>query len=599
MKSRTSFFNPAVFRKNLTRFAPAWALYGVLLLMILLMLTGLSPDELDAELQYVLPIFTIANFLFAFLSAQLLYGDLYNSRMCNALHALPLRREGWFFTNLTSGITFSLIPTLAALVFCLLVTGLMGCKYENGMIVPLLVFLGANLQYLFFFGLATLSAFLVGNRFANTVVYGILNFGSLIVYWLVDTLYTPMLYGVKTVFEPFMRLSPVVQMCSFAYIDIEWVTVTPENVPFVDRGKSVELGTAYMSDGWGYLAVCAVIGIAMMGLALLLYKKRKLECAGDFMAVKGMEPVFLVVYTLFAGALFQLFFGLFNGNDIDIFLFIGLMVGFFTGRMLLKRTVRVFQWKAWVMCGGLIVVFVLTLLVTFLDPFGIQRWIPKANEVKSVTVYANHTNYASEGEYFTVDAPEDIENILKVHSLALADGVEQDSASTESAYIVVDGEIYDVNGYYTYPVGLSYQLKNGTTVHRYYYVWTNGEAGQILKDYFSSAECVLGVPEEELEAFAQRVEYVYIESMEYTEDELDYHGLLQAMAADCREGNMIQIWAYRRADPDAEAVFYIEFCTRSGYGNDWACIQVDSGCANTIAWLEAHNITPNPDWKYG
>ena len=31
MKSRISFFNATVFKKNLTRFAPAWGLYTVLL----------------------------------------------------------------------------------------------------------------------------------------------------------------------------------------------------------------------------------------------------------------------------------------------------------------------------------------------------------------------------------------------------------------------------------------------------------------------------------------------------------------------------------------------------------------------------------------
>ena len=35
MKSRTSFFNPTVFKKDLTRFAPTWALYTVGLFMMM------------------------------------------------------------------------------------------------------------------------------------------------------------------------------------------------------------------------------------------------------------------------------------------------------------------------------------------------------------------------------------------------------------------------------------------------------------------------------------------------------------------------------------------------------------------------------------
>ena len=53
----------------------------------------------------------LVNLLFAPLVAMLLFGDLYNSRMCNALHAMPVRRETLFLTNVVSGLLFSMIPT--------------------------------------------------------------------------------------------------------------------------------------------------------------------------------------------------------------------------------------------------------------------------------------------------------------------------------------------------------------------------------------------------------------------------------------------------------------------------------------------------------
>ena len=34
MKLRTSFFNPAVLKKDITRFAPVWGLYSVFLLLL-------------------------------------------------------------------------------------------------------------------------------------------------------------------------------------------------------------------------------------------------------------------------------------------------------------------------------------------------------------------------------------------------------------------------------------------------------------------------------------------------------------------------------------------------------------------------------------
>jgi hypothetical protein len=55
--------------------------------------------------------------VYALVCALTLFGDLFNSRMCNAIHALPLRRESWFCTHALTGLCFSVVPNL---VFALL-----------------------------------------------------------------------------------------------------------------------------------------------------------------------------------------------------------------------------------------------------------------------------------------------------------------------------------------------------------------------------------------------------------------------------------------------------------------------------------------------
>ena len=583
MKSRTSFFNPTAYRKNLTRFAPAWVLYGVLLLLILISMVGSGSNRFDGNLTETLMIFPVANFIFAFLAAQLLYGDLYNSRMCNAIHALPLRRESWFVTNLASGFSFSLIPTVAALLFSLLMILLGAGRCDNGLLIPVMVFIGANVQYIFFFGLATLSAFLVGSRFALAVVYAIINFASMIAYWLVDTLYTPMLEGIHTNIESFSWLSPVVRMCTYEYMDVEWI------------GNYSQRGIMHFVEGWGYIAICAAVGVALLGLALVLYRRRKLECAGDFMAVRGMEPVFLTVYTLVVGCVFQMIFGTFTGNDIGFSLFVGLFVGFFTGRMLIKRTVRVFQWKAWGKCGILIGIFLLTLLITKLDPLGLQKWMPDAEDVISIRVNANHGNYGSNGDSFTVEDAEDIEKMLQVHALLIDKGAE-DEIVTLAPTIV--GEDLTPSKNYSMPVSLTYTLKNGRTVSRYYYVFTNSEAGQILRPYFSSLSCVLGVEVDQLEELVQKLGVIHIDGELVYLAEQDQLELLQAIAADCESGSMIQIWSYRRSEGLTDDVFYIELTYKDGF--HWCHIQVNENCENVLRYMEEHNIeTPNYDEKFG
>ena len=117
MKSKTSYFNVTAFKKDVTRFAPVWGIY---LIGMLLILHGILNDE---QPQFVfemmgdnLSVMACANLAYALLTAQVLFGDLFSTRLCNALHAMPVRREGWFLTHLAAGLCFSLVPNLVIAV---------------------------------------------------------------------------------------------------------------------------------------------------------------------------------------------------------------------------------------------------------------------------------------------------------------------------------------------------------------------------------------------------------------------------------------------------------------------------------------------------
>ena len=47
MKLKTSFFNPTVLKKDITRFAPLWGIYFIGGLMVMLTVTGNSYDRAD------------------------------------------------------------------------------------------------------------------------------------------------------------------------------------------------------------------------------------------------------------------------------------------------------------------------------------------------------------------------------------------------------------------------------------------------------------------------------------------------------------------------------------------------------------------------
>lgn len=588
MKSRISFFDGTVFKKNLTRFAPVWGLYTVFLLLSILLIIS-EPNQFSVNLSYTAAGYGVISFAYALICALLLFGDLYNPRLCNALHAMPVRRESLFVTNIASGLTFSIGPTLLALVLSLGLS--VSTNVENALLSPLMCFAVMSLQFLFFFGTAVLCAFLAANRFAMALIYGIVNFFSFLMFWLVDTIYTPFLYGLKTLEEPFALLCPVVQMLNSDYID-----QNPNYAGFVTY-------TITAADGWGYLGICAAIGVVFMGLALLLYRRRKLECAGDFLAEKAGEPVFLVIYSLVIGCVFHFVWRVFIGDDTPILLFVGLVIGFFTGQMLLRRTVRVFNLKALGGCAVLAAALGLSLGMTALDPLGIESWMPEPTEVKSVKLYQYHSLNDSPGNAITLDSTEDIEAILQVHEAAMA--LEDAAISTEGWIQLTpkDEKVY-IEKLRQFQFTLEYRLENGVVVRRYYKLWLFMEEADILKGFFTSVKCVLGVQESELPQLAQELDYIQLDTYQIY-DYQERLGLLQAIAADCKAGTMAQNWVFRGGDDTWETVMDI-YCAanmerlNSGawyYGPEsfQINIQVFDQNENILNWMKEHNV---PTYQY-
>ena len=552
MRSRISFFDATAFRKNVTRFAPAWVLYSVFMLMLMLSFSGGDTGvQFASALADMTHLTGGVGLAYALLNAQLLFGDLYNSRMCNALHAMPISRQAWFGTHVVSGLAFCVIPNS---VFALLFLLLSGPVWQ----APLLWLAVSVLQYIFFFGIAVLSAYCVGNRFAMALVYGIINFFSMIVYWLVVSLYEPLLYGITVSDEVFTLLCPAAQLIGNDYFGVDYDYTSIGNIVF----RQLNLET-----GWLYLAISTVVGIGAVVLALVVYLRRNLESAGDFMAVKRTGPVFLVLYTLCAGACCHGFFSLFWGEENYGFLVLGLAIGFFTGLMLLSRTVRVFRKKNILAFLVLMAVFVLTLVLTVIDPLGITRWVPKAEQVKSVQISTGGGQYRAQSENGLRDQDE-IQKILILHDRCVKD--------RNHAY----------NGQETVRVRLNYTLRGGTKAYREYILELDEETKPLLKSILTKPEVVLG----SLYTEREKHSIVRAEISEFGvtfEENRALEGLMEAIILDCEAGNMAQDWAFME-DETFSSWIYLEARRSDGiyYGQD---IRFDKTCKHIIAWLEANS----------
>ncbi len=623
MQSKKSCFNRAAFTKNLTRFAPVLAVYTLLLLLFLLMMWKQAGDIFpEYYFLYQISDFVkwtaVINLGYACLMAQLLFGDLYNTRMCNALHALPLRRETWFLTNVASGLLYSLIPTaIAALV---LIPMLMGTVFVGAWKIALWYFLIANVEFICLFGIAVFCAMVVGSRFTMVAGYGLINFGSGILYWLVNTVYTPMLYGMVTPSALAEKLMPMQYMLS---INVE-VEETARRALFDEVGRLIPgANSPYMITGLDCLGMLALVGVVFAVLGLILYHFRNLECAGDAVCSRKLVPVFQVLCAMFVAVAVEFVSNEFvgYGNSLDwlkfLFLFSGLIVGWFAGKMLVERSARVFRLKNWVGLGILAAVLAVSMGLTKLDVLGLEERMPDIGDIASVQL-----------NFYKMDDRADIETVLRLHNLALNDRVKEDGAY---ALVEDNGEYVRMedSSYRYWQEGdplpqqriatscyLTYTLKNGKTVQRSYNVWVDSAAGEIPRKLLSRWDAVnsdtVKINDKTVETLPlvlDSLERMYCSASDgkllvELKTRAAAESLIRAIKADCAAGTMAQNEAYHDAVfvfPQTDGDAYENrsvYISLSSKNYSWY-VNVYADCENTIRWMRdngllSENVTIQP-----
>lgn len=590
MKSKISFCNGPVFRKNMGRFAPAWLLYTVCLLLGLLMLSG---DGVQYWLSYNISMgisfMGMVNCAYGALMAILLFGDLTNTKLCNGIHALPLRRENWFVTNVLSGLCFSLIPTALMTVPAVILQTF--SAMTNGWQIPLYWLLGTNLQFVFFFGLAVFCMMLSGSRVGAAVIYAIVNFAAILAYYVAEIVYVPHLPGVIAQMEPFFTYCPVAMMARLYFVQTQQVRDF-DRVVSDGPDKYLIGGTFTVTENWWYLVACAAIGMVLLVLALLAYRKRKLECAGDMMATRKLEPVFLTLFALAAGSLMQLLYVAFLGYESygsTTFLWGGLVIGWFAGLMLLRKSSQVFGLKNFLGLALLAAALGVSLLLNSMDVFGITRWVPQAEDVKSVKLGLSYMASV------TLEEPEDIEDVLRLHELAADARLEGDMGAVNRPVELQDGDGTLVE--------ITYEMQDGSVHAREYLILIDSEAGDIARKFFSRIEAIFhgyyndyyGVDiytSEDLLNLLDTPTGISISSAELAREELTKENaetLLRAIIADSEEGKLVPHAAFHPEPVLVDEEYDIQYWSYTlsiRFPDCEIYLDIFSDSSHTLAWLE-------------
>lgn len=494
MRSKTSCFNGTLFRKNLSRYWPLWGLasFGGAMFPLAMLLELLhngfrfwSPLETRQAyytvLSYGVPVISI---VYAILCAMAVWSYLYNARSVGMMHTLPIRREGLFVTNVLSGLTMMAIPYAVTGVLLVLVSLLFGGFEPVGVLVTVLGVMGESL---FFFGLATFCAFIVGNVFMLPALYGLLNFIDVLTDFMVNLLAQGFCFGLNSSYSGTVEwLSPVVYLVQKispnSTYETQWVTDRLGG----QRYETSVLTSVTLENGW-LIAAYAAAGAALLGLAWLLYRRRRSESAGDVVAVGWMKPVFrygCAVYAAILGGrlLYALLWDSFQSGryftvlPMILCMIAGGAIGYYAASMLLAKTPRVFKttWK-----GMLAVALGCAALCGAMkcDLFGVVRRVPAPDSVKLVNVYAAGSNY-----YLTPGKDDAlIEKVRTLHQTIIDDkDYIMSTAEGRSVYMETEEGSYtigapaseivstSVSSFANTSVRFTYTLNSGLKVERRY-----------------------------------------------------------------------------------------------------------------------------------
>lgn len=568
MKSRTSFFNKTAFRKDILRYSPIWALYTIFLLLALFGMAALSRETIARDIVDMLKAMAWINLFYGGICGVFLFMDLFNCRLCNALHAFPMRREGWLTTHILAGLLFSLVPNLLAAGISALLL------WEYAYLAPIWLAI-TTMQFLFFFGTAVLAATCAGNILGTITIYGITHFITVFIYAVAQLLYQPLLHGIRLSSKAFYRFFPLDQLDGFDYVIIK--------ISYADRVEHPLKFAGLEGEAWLYVGLCAAVGVLGLILACLVYRRRNLEAAGDFVSLKPLAPVFLVVVTVGAGAFLYMFSEL-VGNKTYLYLALGMTIGYFAGRMLLSRSLKVFGKKSLLSLAVLAAVFAGSMFVTYLDPLGLTTYIPKGESIEAAYIVGT-----DKGLYMTDSIFSSYLDIEEDRGVQIIDAKELEEFQSFHRQLInyrpskSDGVLCDVR--------IQYKLKNGRTVTRYYEVGRDTLLGERAGKYFSDMRYIFEVNDTAIlyDAFkavtVDIFEGVDNISFKLTDPE-EIAGLLDAIAADCEAGTMAQNWAFHDEtgkEMDVNVEFYADDGIYWRAPHYYLNIYTDS--TNTIAYI--------------
>lgn len=456
MKSKKSFFNKTIFKKNATLYWPIWVLYTLLLLFTQPVIFWSScyyaryydmytyQDKLEDLIEVIYLDMHVYIIAFAALaSGMALFHYLYNHKSASMIHAFPVDRTQLFGTNVLSGVAFLAVPQTISCLLLAIVAVCNGIHEIYYVVYWWLLALGTDIVA---FAVVTFCAMFTGHLMALPVYTIIVNYFSYLVYYLIYVTVTIFGFGIN---ELGRKTEQIVELLSPTECFLQNIGLVEQWDPVTRECTGAEV------YGVEVLAIYLVVAVVLYAAAFITYKKRHIEQAGEFITVGWVKPVFRYGIALaggFVGSILMREFlrGIGIGCNMVMFVILLVLIGsvcFFIADMFLHKSFRVFKKRNWMHCG----ICLTAVVVTFFGILAIGKqyedYQPELAEIESAYVdWGYDINFKDE----------EAAAVLALHKEILA------NKDTCMAALEKTGNVE-----YEY-VRIGYQLKDGDYIRRSY-----------------------------------------------------------------------------------------------------------------------------------
>lgn len=596
MQSKTSFFNRMIFRKCLTRYWPLWLGYifvlflatpvAVLNRLSISLYTYIGTPVQDLLLEQTVVLLPLLSCIFGLLLAAATFDFLFTARGTGLMASLPVRREGVFLSCYASGVVMLLSSDVLIALITLIVEAANGAVHLQSLLIWLAVL---AMEGLLFYSVAVFCAMLTGHILVLPCLYLLFNVGAALLQELVAQTLNLFVFGLDYNSWGMEILSPIIAI--FRDTDVVYDYLYPSN----DMIYSSAVGL----QGWWTIGGWCIAGLLLAVCALLLYRHRRMESAGDTVAIPKLRPVLKYIVTVFCALGFPicmcyLILGNSNVSNFPLFLaltVVGVAIGYYASEMIIRKSFRVFRgrWKGMVITA---VVLCSLLCAADFDLFGYERRVPDADSVASVSV----------GVYEPSEfrSAENLQSVCELHRSIVENKSLHENTVLSSAQ----------------RVDFHYTLKNGKTLSRSYYIaddesqYTESSDLRKLERLFNTDEAQLAneTLHPEIPVSIETISYASViycdEFGNYADIELTAEEALElyetAIVPDCEAGTLGRRWliqdeTYLQTVCDVDIRFELQVrLTAERYDTRSIHFAPQINSTHTLAWLDARDIPHLP-----